>query len=291
MSRLPTDGADNTPPNDDIPVLAITTTRNIVRLRAPGHSVLSLQGDTQQTNDKQENTEITSAALNTLRDDETGLEPVSDPAPTKPNEPDYSPIRRSTFLAAQEHCPDCRWFRSQADDPDTQFGTNHDGYLVRFSDIDDSSQIVVPCNLRQRVPFLAHDSPLQGHPRRTRLYDTLRLQFYWPGMYRDVDEYVTNCNSCAKTDEIRAKAQHRLRLFPSQGPLEDVAMDLIGPLPTTTAGKRFILDITDRFTKLARAAATSETTAAHKPHLDAIGSEPEIGSESIASKLVSFDAD
>ena len=40
-------------------------------------------------------------------------------------------------------------------------------------------------------------------------------------------------------------------------------MDLIGPLPTTTAGKRFILVITDRFTKLARAAATSETTAAH----------------------------
>ena len=40
-------------------------------------------------------------------------------------------------------------------------------------------------------------------------------------------------------------------------------MDLVGPLPKTRSGKRFVLVMTDRYSKLARAVALSKTTAPH----------------------------
>ena len=43
-----------------------------------------------------------------------------------------------------------------------------------------------------------------------------------------------------------------MKLFPATKPLEYVAMDILGPLPNTKHGRRFILVITDRFTKLAK---------------------------------------
>jgi hypothetical protein len=41
-----------------------------------------------------------------------------------------------------------------------------------------------------------------------------------------------------------------LCLFPPSGPMEFVAMDLLGPLPVTPRGNRHVLVLTDRFTKL-----------------------------------------
>jgi len=44
-----------------------------------------------------------------------------------------------------------------------------------------------------------------------------------------------------------------LTLFPATVPFQDVAVDLYGPLERTAAGNKYILVITDRFTKLVRA--------------------------------------
>jgi hypothetical protein len=38
-----------------------------------------------------------------------------------------------------------------------------------------------------------------------------------------------------------------LKLFPASSPLEYVSMDILGPLPKTEHGNRFLLVITDRF--------------------------------------------
>ena len=46
------------------------------------------------------------------------------------------------------------------------------------------------------------------------------------------------------------KRTHPLRLFPAQRPLESLSIDILGPLTKTKKGHRFLLVITDRFTKL-----------------------------------------
>ena len=57
------------------------------------------------------------------------------------------------------------------------------------------------------------------------------------------------------------KHLNRLRLFPATRPLESLAIDILGLLPKTKAGKRFLLVITDRFTKLTQVVALRTVTA------------------------------
>ena len=50
-------------------------------------------------------------------------------------------------------------------------------------------------------------------------------------------------------------------MFPATRPLEDVAIDILGPLPRTSGGKEYVLLVTDRFTKLVAAVPLARITA------------------------------
>ncbi|CDF32918.1 unnamed protein product [Chondrus crispus] len=120
---------------------------------------------------------------------------------------------------------------------------------------------VVPTRLRPRVLYLAHHPRLAGHPGATRMYYTLRREYYWPHMASDAFSTVRNCTSCAATRGTLVKNQKDLKLFPAAGPLQFVAMDLLGPLPKTAHGNQHVLVITDRFSKLTRSIPLRTTTA------------------------------
>jgi hypothetical protein len=60
----------------------------------------------------------------------------------------------------------------------------------------------------------------------------------------------TTLQVCAKNRVTERKRTSFLKLFPASGPLEFVAMDILGPLPKTEQGNRFLLVISDRFSKL-----------------------------------------
>jgi hypothetical protein len=49
--------------------------------------------------------------------------------------------------------------------------------------------------------------------------------------------------------------------FPAKGPLESVAMDILGPLPRTKHGNRFLLVIADPYTKVTRTVPLRKVTA------------------------------
>jgi Integrase core domain len=80
-------------------------------------------------------------------------------------------------------------------------------------------------------------------------------------MAGDISRYVASCPSCVKKSLRISRKTTRMKLFPPSAPMEFVAMDIMGPLTTTDRGNRFLLVITDRFTKLTRAYPLSTTTA------------------------------
>ena len=141
------------------------------------------------------------------------------------------------------------------------FRENIKGILVRISPNDYSEQIVLPKPLRQRVLYIAHYSKSAGHPGGTRLYATLRKQFYWPGMAPDAYATVRNCVECAKR-RIKLRRHHSfLRLFPAKRPGEHVAIDILGPLPRTQNGYQYVLCMTDRYSKMALVQPLTNITA------------------------------
>jgi transposase InsO family protein len=52
-----------------------------------------------------------------------------------------------------------------------------------------------------------------------------------------------------------------MNVFPPDGPLEFVAMDILGPFPISQSGSRYILVISDRFSKLSVAVPLPDQTA------------------------------
>jgi hypothetical protein len=93
------------------------------------------------------------------------------------------------------------------------------------------------------------------------MYAAMRRRFYWRNMHKEVEETVRHCTVCAKNRVTERKRTSFLKLFPASGPLEFFAMDILGPLPQTEHGNRFLLVISDRFSKLTRTVPLRTITA------------------------------
>jgi len=126
---------------------------------------------------------------------------------------------------------------------------------------DGADQVVVPASLQEQVLHLEHDATFARHPGESRMYAAMRRYYYREGMAADVFSYIRKCDSCARQRMRPLARRSPLTLFPATMPFQDIAVDLYGPLAPTAACHRFILVITDRFTKLVRALPMDGTTA------------------------------
>jgi Integrase core domain len=87
-------------------------------------------------------------------------------------------------------------------------------------------------------------------------------RLFLPQVAADCKAFVTRCLSCARK-ELKGKRcrTNFLKLFPPSVPLEFVAIDILGPLPTTKSGHQYLLIISDRSSKLTRAMPVRDVTA------------------------------
>ena len=65
------------------------------------------------------------------------------------------------------------------------------------------NRLFVPPDLRSQVIHWAHTSLIACHPGSRRTLFVAKQRFWWPGMERDVQDYVSACPTCA-----RKKASH-----------------------------------------------------------------------------------
>ena len=121
---------------------------------------------------------------------------------------------------------------------------------------------VVPYTLQPLIMAHYHDSPQAGHFGFDRTLARLRESvFYWPGQRQAVEFWVRACDVCAKTKPPQRKPRAPLGGVPAGIPMERCYIDVMGPLPITSRGNRFIVVFTDGFTKWVEAVATPTHTA------------------------------
>ena len=150
----------------------------------------------------------------------------------------------------------------QSESRDPALFEDQQGVLIQRHPFDpDIVQDVVPRTLRARLLQLCHTSTIAGHPGQNRMYFALRREYYWPHLVADVAATVRGCRTCAMNRFKLRKHLNRLKLFPATRPLESLAINILGPFPKTKAGERFLLVITDRFTKLTQVVALRTVTA------------------------------
>jgi Integrase zinc binding domain/Integrase core domain/Chromo (CHRromatin Organisation MOdifier) domain len=138
---------------------------------------------------------------------------------------------------------------------------DRDGILVRKAPLDGSEQIVVPKALRARLLHLEHFPKAVGHPGVTKMFRSMRRRYFWRHLFQDVENTVKQCAQCARNNVQERQHANYMKLFPANEPLEYVAIDLLGPLPKTAHGNRYLLVISDRFSKLTRTVPLRTTTA------------------------------
>ena len=75
--------------------------------------------------------------------------------------------------------------------------------------------------------------------------------YYWPGLFRDVKKHVQTCLTCQQRKRATIKPT-QLQLLPiPKRPNWRIHADLFGPMLTADSNKKFVLCITDAFTKYA----------------------------------------
>ena len=109
-------------------------------------------------------------------------------------------------------------------------------------------QLVTPRKIRREIFKLAHEAPTGGHLGVRKIVAKIKQRYFWPGIRTDVKQWILACDGCASRS-IGKKEKMQMQKYRVGRPMERVAMDIMGPLPRTTQGNRYILVIGDYFTK------------------------------------------
>ena len=101
---------------------------------------------------------------------------------------------------------------------------------------------------RQLLLHEMHDSLYGGHFGITKTYAALAENFYWPGMYYTVKQYVRKCPACLRNKPDTHAPQGLLSAQPSDDPhpFSSWVIDEITNLPVSRQGNTQILVCTER---------------------------------------------
>ncbi|GFS47730.1 retrovirus-related Pol polyprotein from transposon 412 [Trichonephila clavipes] len=148
------------------------------------------------------------------------------------------------FKEEQRKCPDLKplWDKAQTG-IDKEFRVIR-GKLFRVAKTkrgEEVRQLCVPIKFRLDINKLSHDE-IGGHLGVTKTKDRILRHFFWPNVYRDVEEFVKTCDSCQRVGKPRDKAKAPLKLVPIISEVfSKINIDAVGPLPVSTKQNRYLI--------------------------------------------------
>ncbi|CAG2200883.1 unnamed protein product [Mytilus edulis] len=96
---------------------------------------------------------------------------------------------------------------------------------------------------------MAHDCILSGHLGSKRTAQKLLQKYYWYNLKEEVNNYIMRCDICEANKFPQKKPKAPLGSLLTGAPLDCLATDILGPLPTTPRNNKYVLVVTDHFTK------------------------------------------
>ena len=124
-------------------------------------------------------------------------------------------------------------------------------------------QLVLPKRCRGTVLEMVHEIPISGHQGKEKTRQRVLRRFFWPSVYKDIEEYCRSCRICQKTTHSFGT---RAPLFPLpiiSEPFSRMAMDLVGPLPRSRSGNRYVMVMCDYATRYPEAIPLKSIDAEH----------------------------
>ena len=128
-----------------------------------------------------------------------------------------------------------------------------EGKEMVFSLVEDGTllykgRICVPKDeeMRKQILSEAHETPYSVHLGATKMYKDLKRSFWWPGMKKDVAEFISKCLNCQKVKaEHQRPAGELQKIDIPEWKWDQITMDFVVGLPRTSDGNDAIWVIVD----------------------------------------------
>ena len=92
-------------------------------------------------------------------------------------------------------------------------------------------------DLKHEILEEAHCSAYAMHPGSTKMYRTIRENYWWPNMKREVADFVSRCLSCQQVKAVRQRPSGLLHPLPiPMWKWDHITMDFVYDLPRTRNG-------------------------------------------------------
>ena len=122
--------------------------------------------------------------------------------------------------------------------------------------------LYIPPTMVKQLLAAYHNAPWAGHFDVSRTYFKLKDKYWWPNMKTTIKNYIQSCLKCQMFNIDRHKTPGLLHpIKPPDGPFQLTGIDYTGPFPVTPQGNKYVLTITDYFTKWVIAVPLSNQTA------------------------------
>lgn len=103
---------------------------------------------------------------------------------------------------------------------------------------------------KRQIMYEYHDAPLGGHRGMNRTYKAIKVNHSWPNMKQEIEEYVKKCKSCQVNKILGPRRKAPMEITTTaQKPFEKCCLDIVGPLPETQTGNKYILTFQDELSK------------------------------------------
>ena len=109
-------------------------------------------------------------------------------------------------------------------------------------------QLVVPAALRFQILSNVHDHIAGAHFGLNKTLSKLKQRYWWKGMFKDVEHWVKSCVECSMRKSPRNSKKAPLLPIPVEGAFDRVAVDVLGPFPPSSKGRRYIVVFSDYLT-------------------------------------------
>ena len=122
-----------------------------------------------------------------------------------------------------------------------------------------------PSAFKGRFAAELHD--LCGHLSVLKTTDNVWKRFNWFGHTADIELYCQTCHTCGSRNGPIPKPRAPMQSIKTGYPLERIQIDILGPLPETNRGNKYVVVVVDMYTRWPEAYALPNQEANTVAHL------------------------
>jgi len=109
--------------------------------------------------------------------------------------------------------------------------------------------MVAPRSRQEQILKECHNGHSGGHLGVKKTLENIKTRFYWIGCRQSVMDWIKKCDRCLKAKGPNRKTRSAMKKYISGAPFERIAMDILGPLPVSNRGNKYLLVVMDYFSK------------------------------------------